>query len=273
MLFGPVDTSIVKYQEIENAYRDDIDVWMSNMYFVVSRKDTLANPYTVQLVLDEETKKRYDKHPETGEDDTATTSNPKNSRMALIPLKDLDKTGKLGDNPNELFDNIDKLGDKTMSPEDILADKKRDLIDEILRSDSSEDDEDNQNVDPNLLGTSKSPHHDDTKTKVSSTATMKAKKPVPFMEYTYHIPRSIDRNPKVSDKIQYVVDEAISDLGFSNILSFDFWISMIILFLAVWIRGYLHNFGYWILLQMVGIPVTIFSPTLYAFVSTKPISC
>ncbi len=51
-----------KYCDIEKAYKANIDNWLCNLYFSIKRKDTLANPYSVQLILDEDTQSRYNKY-------------------------------------------------------------------------------------------------------------------------------------------------------------------------------------------------------------------
>ena len=50
---------IDKYSDVEKTYRTSIDNWLCNMYFSIKKKDTLANPYTVQLVLDADTQERH----------------------------------------------------------------------------------------------------------------------------------------------------------------------------------------------------------------------
>ena len=57
-----MDKTICKYQDIENSYTANLDTWLANLYFGVMKKDTLGNPYTVHLVLDEDTQKRHDKY-------------------------------------------------------------------------------------------------------------------------------------------------------------------------------------------------------------------
>lgn len=56
-----------KYGDIEKAYRENLDTWLCNLYFSIERKDALANPYSIQLILDEETKKEQEKYPESQE--------------------------------------------------------------------------------------------------------------------------------------------------------------------------------------------------------------
>ncbi len=61
-----------------------------------------------------------------------------------------------------------------------------------------------------------------------------------------------------SQKLNYILDEVLADLGFTNACSVEFWLSLIILFLAMWIRLYIHYFGSWIYLKLAGVPVTSF---------------
>lgn len=88
-------------------------------------------------------------------------------------------------------------------------------------------------------------------------------KPSHFDEYSFNIPHiELKSNVVVSQKLYYMLNEALSDLGFRNIKSVDFWLSLIILLLAMWIRAYLHAFGSWLMLIMIGIPVTSFTPMM-----------
>lgn len=248
-----MDTSIVKYQTFEDTYRDDIDTWIANMYFSIARKDTLANPYTVQLVLDDDTKERHRKHTAIdNSDETAGSSNPKhhdsksikNTETALEPIKLIDTTAALSPRNDE----HEKQEDKTMNDEDILLDKKRELIEDILKSDSDESSD------------------DETEIKIDKDKkTAEMRKPEDYLQYSFNIPRNIDTEVNPWDKVAYVVDEAVSDLGVNNIVSVDFWIALCILLMAIWIRNYLHTFGAWAFLNLAGIPVTTFKPLLYFF--------
>lgn len=63
-----------KYGDIEKAYRENLDAWLCNLYFSIQRKDTLANPYSVQLILDQETQERQEKL--TGNNEIKIEINP-----------------------------------------------------------------------------------------------------------------------------------------------------------------------------------------------------
>jgi hypothetical protein len=51
MMFGPVDNGIDKFRDIENAYRRNLDEWLCNMYFEITRRSNVSK-YAVKLVLD-----------------------------------------------------------------------------------------------------------------------------------------------------------------------------------------------------------------------------
>lgn len=57
-----MDDNICRYQEIEQVYTTNLDTWLANLYFTIERRDTLAIPNSVKLVLDEETKQRHEKY-------------------------------------------------------------------------------------------------------------------------------------------------------------------------------------------------------------------
>ena len=69
MLFGPVEKNICKYQDIEDTYTNNLDTWLANLYFGITKRDTLGNPYTVHLVLDKDTEKRHAKYMQLYDED------------------------------------------------------------------------------------------------------------------------------------------------------------------------------------------------------------
>lgn len=64
-----------KYGDIEKSYRENLDSWLCNLYFSIEQRDTLANPYSVQLVLDEETQERIKKKEEKFQEDEKSPVN------------------------------------------------------------------------------------------------------------------------------------------------------------------------------------------------------
>ena len=121
-------------------------------------------------------------------------------------------------------------------------DKKRELIDDILHIDSDNDDD-------AATGLSVD--------KKSSRPTFS--RPEEYLLYTFHIPRSRDQTVRLSSKLYYVFDEAFAELSPRNIATVDFWIAFIVLVMAVWIRGFMHAFGSWLMLQMMGVSVNKFA--------------
>jgi hypothetical protein len=67
-----------KYGDIEKAYRENLDAWLCNIYFSIQRKDTLANPYSVQLILDQNTQEMQDKLQQNNEIKITINQSPKN---------------------------------------------------------------------------------------------------------------------------------------------------------------------------------------------------
>ena len=126
-----------------------------------------------------------------------------------------------------------------------IIDRKRDLIEEILKTQSDEEEDQDVNLDVNR-----------------SINKVKFKRPEDYLQYTFHIPKSLETNTKSGGKTSYVIDEAVSDLGFSSIASMDFWLSISILVITGWIRSYLHSFGSWVFLLLASVSISSFKPTM-----------
>ncbi len=125
------------------------------------------------------------------------------------------------------------------------GERKKEIIDQLLNAgpDSESSDEASQ---------------DEGEEKESERERLK--KPRDFDQYTYHIPHvELNSAVLVSQKIRYIADEALADLGFQNVLSAEFWMSLVTLLLAMWIRAYMHSLGSWFLLKLAGTSVTSFA--------------
>lgn len=140
-----------------------------------------------------------------------------------------------------------ELHDEIAPQKTLQFDKKKDIIDDLLKSPSDIEDEE-----------------EEAKDKQKKRKRKRLAKARDFDEYSYNIPHiELKSNVVVSQKLMYILNEALSDLGFNNILSVNFWLSLIILLLAMWVRAFLHIFGSWLMLEMLGIPVTTFTPMMY----------
>jgi hypothetical protein len=64
-------------------------------------------------------------------------------------------------------------------------------------------------------------------------------------------------------KIVYIFTEALSDLGLKNWYSVSFQLTIFVMIMALWSRMYMHYFGQYISLLMLGIPVSVFDPRWY----------
>lgn len=231
LLFGPVDYSIMKYGDIEKSIRNNLDTWLCNLYFSIEPREPLANPYTTQLDLDN------------------------NAHNKIVQVLDIDQE-KEGESPPQVnkympLENqgsVSQSHSPSPSPDSLMINAKQDQnpnlrIAELLK----EDDEDDEFGNP--IGRKK-----DYKP---------LEKPEDFDLYTYHIPRhEFKSRVSFTNQIGYIMDEILADLGFRNVMSLEFWISVVILLLAMWFRAYLHTFGSWIFLVVAKIPITSFSPLL-----------
>ena len=245
-----------KYCDIEKSYKTNVDNWLCNLYFSLSKKDSLANPYSVQLVLDEDTKNRHEKYLEN----TSKTSPAINVKTAEKAEKDASGGAyskrlrseqnivEVPENDNTIRQEVNLSLVKMDAAKPVTMEKKKTLINAILetRSDDGGSDEDEKHE--------------------PSEKYHKLTKPKHYDEYTYHIPHvELKTSVDASQKLKYILNEALSDLGFHNVMSIEFWISLLILMLTMWIRAFMHTFGSWMLLKITGTPVTTFDPKMYFY--------
>lgn len=65
-------------------------------------------------------------------------------------------------------------------------------------------------------------------------------------------------------KLRFLRHELVADLSFGSALTFDFWLQLALLLVALWLRIYLHYLGQWLYLRVLRIPVYSFTPLPYA---------
>lgn len=65
-------------------------------------------------------------------------------------------------------------------------------------------------------------------------------------------------------KLRFLRHELVADLSFGSALTFDFWLQLALLLVALWLRIYLHYLGQWFYLRILRIPVYAFTPLPYA---------
>jgi hypothetical protein len=64
-------------------------------------------------------------------------------------------------------------------------------------------------------------------------------------------------------KLRYLTSELSADLGLSNYYKAEFWLTLALIFLAIWLRIYTHYMGQYLYLHSVGIPVLKFNCFAY----------
>jgi hypothetical protein len=65
-------------------------------------------------------------------------------------------------------------------------------------------------------------------------------------------------------KLRFLRHEMVADLNPGSVTSFDFWIQLVLLLVALWLRIYIHYLGQWLYLRSLRIPVYDFTPLAYA---------
>ena len=105
--------------------------------------------------------------------------------------------------------------------------------------------------------------HDPKEEKKTKRKHKKLIKPGDFDEYSFVLPHiELESDAVVGRKFRYVINEALSDLGFHDLCSIDLWITILILIMILWVRAYLHTFGSWAFLKIAGTPINVFDPMM-----------
>ena len=60
-----------------------------------------------------------------------------------------------------------------------------------------------------------------------------------------------------------MIEQIFGDLGFRNVLTWNFFLCLIILLIMMWIRIYSHYLGSWIFLKLAEVPITTYDLKLY----------
>jgi hypothetical protein len=63
---------------------------------------------------------------------------------------------------------------------------------------------------------------------------------------------------RAAKKLEYVGRQLFAEIGFSQLRSREFWLTIFMLALCFWARLYTHYFGQWVFLQAIKIPVSDF---------------
>lgn len=228
MLFGPVDRNLDKYRDIERVYKESLDKWICNLYFYVRRKDSIGKSYLENLIMDSNTELTYRKKSNTGKPLNAVkvsdSSYCKDYELEVVSVaKNEEEAFTARD--TSLLQTTDRL---------ISDEPKQVLIEEPKQKRKKRKDKYEK-----LIG------------------------PSDFDKYTYNIPHiELKSDTIVKRKFRYVMYEALSDLGFYNLRSSEFWISLLILLIVLWIRAFIHTFGSWIILKITGVSTDEFEPRL-----------
>ncbi|ETW09206.1 hypothetical protein, variant [Aphanomyces invadans] len=67
-------------------------------------------------------------------------------------------------------------------------------------------------------------------------------------------------------KLRYLKQELFADMGLNKAGTLQFWLMVIFLCMALWLRLYVHYLGQWLYLRAVNVPVFAFSPQLVTVV-------
>lgn len=247
MLFGAVDPGLAKYSEIECAYRDNLDLWLANMYVEVRQS---GMQQTVRLVLDEDSLQRAQRAKWLAKQ--RETERERGLALRLEIMNDGDESGDAADEEtHEGYSQTDEKAERLQ--------KRKTIIHDILETESDD------GATQSLIE-----HERERRRRFRSAEACRRRKlrqrladPDYLPSFTFHIPKRPEPTSRVWNKIRYVLEEALPDLALQSVATHDFWISFMVLITAAWIRAFLHTFGSWLLLLALRTEISVFSPMMY----------
>lgn len=252
ILHGEVDEEITLYRQIQSKMIENLDVWLCNMYFEVE-------PLLIQkLEFDYEHEKMFIEKIHLNKQHGAKifkerTYNVQDiegeqARVSLIH-DGQSKKSSLGANEETKSNRKSALNLVASIPPDALSrhNSKTILNREEKNFANSLLNEEEQQLKRQLEIDLRDGLDDDTLMLESYSFSVSDK----FNYETRNIAKK---------KMVYIFTEALSDLGVKSMNSVAFQLTLFVIILAFWSRMYLHYFGEYVSLLMMGIPVTIFQP-------------
>ena len=255
MMQGTPDDDVTLYRQIQNKMIDNLDTWVCNMYFEVEPLliQKLAFDYDGNRMLYEKAHlikqhgTKLFKEKKFNIDDVMD----ENERNSF--LQKFDRQESLTGNREETKSNrhsggnlLASIGPNQLSRYDskVSLDKdQRVMVNSIIN-------EEEQELKKQLEMELRDGLDDDALMLESYTFSVSDK----FNYETRNIARK---------KITYIFTEALADLGLKNWYSVAFQLTMFVIIMAMWSRMYMHYFGQYIALLMMGIPISVFNPTWY----------
>jgi len=301
MLRGKKDPVVDKYSEVEHIIASDIDNWLGNLYFEARHLERYIDghrEYDVELeftttLLEMAPEDPSGKGWQQNQEDELEDKQKKQRRFSAIHTEWLNEPAGDARNPfktNKVAEDNEKkaLLDKE---EDVESKGVTDPLDQFAPIESKENDKSQRykvasDVSFCFGGTAKGQAEALDEDEAMREARQRNEKyrrhksswREHINQYKYNLPEPIghEQKRKSSNKIQYVWRSLIKDLGLHHYPyitkdwngwhryhgSLEFWLTVILMIIIFFMRGYIHYIGQWIVLKIENIVVSKFDPKL-----------
>jgi hypothetical protein len=251
MLYGDVDEEITLYRNIQSKVMKNLDNWMCNMYFEVE-------PLVIQnIMFDWKHKEMYYERSELNkqhgyvykkEEDLNASMLEGDIRQSLPGDKSV--RSSLVRKPTQKTDTHNLL--KSLNSANLerqptnkmpLNKQQTQLLDSVIN-------DEHQQLRKEIEKEIRDEHDDDA---------------LMLETYTFSVSDKFNTETRnvAKKKLVYLFTESLSDIGLKNMTTIAFQITLFVIILSFWARVYLHYFGEYLAMLMIGIGVSKFNPQWY----------
>ena len=294
LLRGEMDTTIDKYSDIEDLYKDDLSCWLCNLYLEIrhlpkeklDKDGQLKREYDVeidcnnQLLRLESTDRKLLQRREYCQSDQPEVKRTSKPRNRVTPLDKFQGQVEWGEQAERIKSTSALIQRK---PQTVHEDRQIDSDDEskskvkrwfprrLRRKDTSEpqeplllsqdfdqlsEDEDDDESNPFSFDTSEEKQME-TQDELKFFDTFKFQVNGELEEES-----AVHRRFQTARKLKYMKHELLADLGLNKYYTFQFWAMLMFLGFTIWLRMYIHYLGEWVYLRGMRVPLYDFRPHL-----------
>lgn len=250
ILFGDVDEEVTLYRNIQSQVMRSLDSWLCNMYFEIE-------PLLIQrLKFDWKAKEMYYEKSQLNKQHGFIYSKRQEDLNASMLQQDL---------RNSLLDNRSVRSSK-MERKMSIRDPKN-LLTNLRNSNLEQSPKKSLNrQQTQLLDSVINEEHKQLQKEVEREIRDELDDDALMLEsYSFSVSDKFNYETRnvAKKKLVYLFTESLADMGLKNMNSIAFQITLFVIILSFWARVYIHYFGEYLALLMIGIGVSKFNPEWY----------
>jgi len=268
MLRGDIDMNKDKYGDIEKLYKSNVDEWVCNLYFEIYKLRVDKISQRNQMRIQNSLQCDYPSH-------TLDDNRDENFDYSELELEDIFDLESTEENPLEEVIAIKSAKEEDDSGSSLrrrnvenVEDEDRPLIGGAGKSDTVKSyDKDDSKVVQRKKTKAKDEDEDRFLVRIPKRNFNRVTDGDQFEEFSFAIARQTGLSTAHSTyhKVKYLFEEVFTDLGFQQMLSANFWITIVLFILTLWIVIYGHYLGQYFWLYVFNVPISTFKSEWYRF--------